>query len=47
MLQVKSITTEYAQMKAENEFLREQVKEECHRKQIAESSFKMLSDEKG
>ncbi|KAL4221302.1 hypothetical protein ACF0H5_019565 [Mactra antiquata] len=43
---VKNMTSEYSHMKIESEMLREQVKDECHKKQIAESSYKMLCDEK-
>lgn len=41
------MSTEYAQIKTECEMLREHVKDECQKKQIAESSVKMLCDEKG
>lgn len=41
------MSSEYAHLKAECELLREQVKDESHRKHIAESSYKMLCDEKG
>lgn len=43
---VKNMTAEYGHIKAENEMLKEQVKDETKKKQIAESSYKMLCDEK-
>ena len=41
------MTTEYAQMKAESEMVREQLKDEIKKKQTAEGSVRMLCEEKG
>ena len=41
------MTTESVALKMETEKLREDVKEESRKKQIAESSYKMLCEEKG
>ncbi|XP_053379016.1 coiled-coil domain-containing protein 150-like isoform X2 [Mercenaria mercenaria] len=43
---VKNMTTEYAQMKAETEMLREKLRDEIRKKQTAESSYSMLCEEK-
>ncbi|XP_060580198.1 coiled-coil domain-containing protein 150-like isoform X3 [Ruditapes philippinarum] len=43
---VKNMTTEYAQMKAEAEMVKEQLKDEIKKKQTAESSVRMLCEEK-
>ena len=41
------MTQESVSMKMETEKLREDVKEESRKKQVAESSYKMLCEEKG
>ena len=41
------MTAESVSMKMETEKLREEVKEETRKKQVAESSYKMLCEEKG
>ena len=41
------MTQESVSMKMETEKLREEVKEESRKKQVAESSYKMLCEEKG
>ncbi|KAH3849947.1 hypothetical protein DPMN_092351 [Dreissena polymorpha] len=45
--QVQSLSSDYAHIRNDNETLRELLKEETKRKQIAESSYKMLCDDKG
>ena len=41
------MTTESISLKMETERLREEVKDETRKKQVAESSYKMLCEEKG